>query len=110
MRALLWLVTAMSICAAGTAAAQGLGDAIAGRDLARSVCAECHLVEVTAPADALSPNPDAPSFRTIAEVPGMTAIAIRVILRTPHRQMPDIVLTPEEIRDVAAYILALKEG
>ncbi len=89
------------------AIAQEFGDAEAGREFAREVCATCHAVEG---GDATSPHSAAPTFRAIAEVPGMTATAITVILRTPHRQMPDLILTPEEVRDVAAYILTLKNG
>ncbi len=57
----------------------------------------------------VSPHPDAPTFRKTAAIPSMTATAIRVILNTPHRQMPDITLTSQETRDAAAYILTLKE-
>ena len=87
------------------ALAQEFGDAEAGRALAREVCATCHAVE-----DGDGAYPAAPAFRAIAEVPGMTSTAITVILRTPHREMPDLILTPEEIRDVGAYILTLKES
>ncbi len=104
--AMLPLVMAVGALLAGGAAAQEFGDVKAGRDLARTVCAECHGVGRTS---MVSPHPDAPTFRRIAAVPGMTAIAIRVILNTPHRQMPDIILTSDEVRDVAAYILTLKE-
>ena len=104
MRIMSWLTALM--LPLSVAAAQDYGDAAAGRDFARAVCAECHGVEV---GDLISPNPDAPTFRRVAAVPGMTAIAIRVILNNPHRRMPDLILTRDEIRDVAAYILTLKD-
>jgi mono/diheme cytochrome c family protein len=88
------------------AVAQDDGDPDAGRDFARGVCATCHEVERL---DAPSPHPDAPAFRVIANVPGMTATALYVVLNNPHRQMPDLILSREELHNVAAYILTLKE-
>lgn len=41
-------------------------------------------------------------------MPGMTATALSVFLRTPHRAMPDLILKPDEIRNIASYILTLK--
>ena len=87
------------------ATAQEFGDAEAGRDFAREVCATCHAVEG---GDSVSPHPAAPTFRAVADVPGMTEMALFVILRNPHRQMPDLILTRDELHDVAAYILTLK--
>jgi mono/diheme cytochrome c family protein len=107
VRALAGSIVAMLVLGQADAIAQEFGDAQAGRDFAREVCAVCHAVEGEAVG---SPHPDAPNFRRIAIEPGMTATAISVILRTPHRQMPDLVLSPDEIRDVAAYILTLKNG
>jgi len=37
----------------------------------------------------------------------MTATALRVFLTTSHPKMPNLILTPEEIADVSAYILSL---
>lgn len=89
------------------AIAQDDGDPDAGRDFARGVCSTCHEVEGL---DAPSPHPDAPVFRVIANVPGMTATALYVVLNNPHRQMPDLILAPDELHDVVAYILTLKDG
>jgi mono/diheme cytochrome c family protein len=107
MRVLSSLIVALMTLGQAGAVAQEFGDAQAGRDFAREVCAACHEVEGQ---DVGSPHPDAPTFRRIAVEPGMTATALFVILRTPHREMPDLVLTPDETRDVAAYILTLKQG
>jgi hypothetical protein len=38
----------------------------------------------------------------------MTAIALTAVLTTSHRLMPNIILQPDERRDVIAYILSLK--
>jgi mono/diheme cytochrome c family protein len=84
--------------------AQEVRDPLAGRAFARELCAICHAVEGDFPA---SPNPRAPSFQRIAAEPGMTATALFVILQNPHREMPDLILSDEERRNVVAYILTL---
>ena len=92
----------------GTGAlAQDFGDVEAGHAFARQVCATCHAVEAE---QTVSPHPGAPTFRAAANVPGMTGTALVVFLRTPHSDMPDLVLPPEKMRDVVAYILTLKDG
>jgi hypothetical protein len=50
-----------------------------------------------------------PAFRDIANTRGMTATAIRVFLTTSHPKMPNLILIPEEIADVSAYILSLRD-
>lgn len=84
--------------------AQELGSPRAGFDLARQICSGCHAVR---PADIYSPNSAAPSFEAIAGVSGMTAIALKVALRTSHQTMPNLVLGEDELNDVIAYILSL---
>jgi mono/diheme cytochrome c family protein len=101
-----WIAAGLAL-GQSAAFAQDVGDPAAGHDFAREVCAECHDVE--APFDQ-SPNPDAPTFHTIANVPGMTATALFVVLRTPHRQMPNLILERDELHNVAAYILTLKDN
>jgi hypothetical protein len=39
----------------------------------------------------------------------MTPTAIRVFLTSSHAKMPKLILTPEEIADVSAYILSLRD-
>lgn len=106
MRVLIRLLAGGLLLGQSAALAQDVGDAAAGHDYAREVCAQCHAIE--APFDE-SPHPDAPTFETIANVPGMTATALFVVLRTPHRQMPDLIIPSDEMHDVAAYILTLKD-
>ena len=86
--------------------AQETGDPQKGIAFARQTCASCHAVEH---GQASSPNPKAPSFDRIAATPGMTGTALNVSLHTPHRAMPDLILTKDEIRNLASYILSLKE-
>jgi cytochrome c2 len=90
---------------AGSVTAQELGDARRGRNLAESVCAECHAVQKGA---LRSRNGNAPAFETVATTPGMTPMAIRVALRTSHREMPNLVLKNQDVDDVIAYLATLK--
>ena len=55
-----------------------------------------------------APNPNAPSFQKITDVPGMTAIALNVALQSPHKTMPNLMFEPDELRDLVAYILSIK--
>jgi mono/diheme cytochrome c family protein len=76
-----------------------------GAEIARNICAACHVVARGQP---VVPNSQAPPFPAIASTPGMTSIALSAALTTSHRLMPNIILEPEERRDVIAYILSLK--
>ena len=90
---------------AATARAQD-GDIATGHAFAREACNACHMVETK------SKQPRriviGPAFRDIANTRGMTATAIRVFLTTSHPKMPNLILTSEEIADVTAYILSLR--
>jgi mono/diheme cytochrome c family protein len=103
------IVATAVLLAAGSAGAgaQEAGDARAGLSVAQNTCAACHAIEKE---QARSPNPDAPTFATIAAVPGMTMTALLAALQTSHRErtMPNLILPPDETRNVIAYILSLK--
>jgi mono/diheme cytochrome c family protein len=99
------LITIICIGLAGVAYAVQIGDPDAGATYAKDVCAQCHAV---LPNEQLSPLPGAPSFQNVAETPGMTSTALAVWLQTSHPTMPNIILAPEELENVIAYILSLK--
>lgn len=102
-----WIAGSLSCALAASAAAQDMiGNPRAGEELAREVCAECHWVVED---QFVIPETGAPSFFQIADNPGYTPIAIRVFLRTPHRTMPDLILTQDETDDVIAYIVELRD-
>jgi mono/diheme cytochrome c family protein len=83
------------------------GDIAAGHAFARAACKACHIVE--AEEDSSRMIVIGPAFRNIANTPGMTATALRVFLTSSHPNMPNLILTPEEIADVTAYILSLRD-
>jgi mono/diheme cytochrome c family protein len=75
--------------------------------LARQLCSECHAVEKS---QARSPNPASPTFETIANTPGMTAIALSAALQRPHRAMPNVMLDANQLSSIVAYILSLRRA
>jgi hypothetical protein len=40
----------------------------------------------------------------------MTAMALHVALQSPHKTMPNVMLEPDKLRNLIAYILTLKES
>jgi mono/diheme cytochrome c family protein len=93
------------LATSGAAAAQDLpGDPAAGANLAREVCAECHVVAE----DQLIDPGAGPSFFEVVEHPGTTELSLRAFLQTPHATMPNLMLTPQETDDIIAYLLELK--
>jgi tetratricopeptide (TPR) repeat protein len=85
---------------------QDLGDAARGLAYARQVCATCHNVLRTG---GPSPNRQAPPFTRIANTPGMSVTALTVWSRTTHPTMPNLVIPPDDMDDLIAYILSLRE-
>ena len=83
------------------------GDVTAGQAFAREACVTCHIVEPTHEPPRVVVI--GPKFQDIANTKGMTATALRVFLTTSHPKMPNLILTPEQIADVSAYILSLRE-
>ena len=56
-----------------------------------------------------SPNPAAPTFEDIANIPGMTSAALTAALRTSHETMPNVMIKEADTSDLVAYILSLKD-
>jgi mono/diheme cytochrome c family protein len=106
MKPILAAMTLVALVAAPCGAhAQTAGDAARGHEFVQQICSECHTIEK---GRRPSPNGQAPNFETIAKTPGMTAIALTAVLRTPHRNMPNIIIADEDLRNVAAYVLSLQ--
>lgn len=90
----------------GNLRAQEVGSPHQGLRIARTLCAECHLVENMV---GQSPNRDAPPFEKIANIPGMTSTALAAALRTSHETMPNVIIKGSDLSDVIAYILSMNE-
>ncbi len=78
-----------------------------GERIAKTWCAGCHVVEASVPP--LGRTDLIPSFSAIAHTKTTTATSLRVFLGTPHTNMPDYSLTQQQIKDVSAYILTLRD-
>jgi mono/diheme cytochrome c family protein len=101
------LLAALAFTAGPAAAgAQEPGDARKGLSFAQQVCAECHAVLAR---ETVSPLANAPPFEAIANTPGMTAIALTVWFHTSHPTMPNIVIHGDDLDNIIAYILSLRD-
>ena len=100
-------VLAAALAATGFGAKAQDGDIAAGHAFAREACRACHKVDPeTRPPRIFEIGR---GFRDSANTRGMTATAIRVFVTSSHPKMPNLTLTPEEIADVTAYILSLRD-
>ncbi len=106
MRLMVSLAVIGAIGAFADVSAAELGDPARGSEFAQVVCAECHAV---LPENRTSPVAAAPSFKAIANSPGMTHMALIVWFHSPHPTMPQLVLETEDMDNVIAYILSLKD-
>jgi mono/diheme cytochrome c family protein len=110
----LWAIHAVSVLAtillsvwSHRADAQKVGDVATGRRLSDTWCSSCHLV---GPGSERGVSNGAPTFVAIAQQNSTTVLSLRVFLQTPHARMPDLHLSRDEIDDLAAYILSLRQG
>jgi hypothetical protein len=44
----------------------------------------------------------------VAAEPSITEYSLRAFLRSPHKTMPHITFTPDQMDDIVEYILSLK--
>jgi len=108
MRCASLFLIALGCGAAIPAFAQDLvGDPARGRALALKTCAVCHKVNKGEKGEKMSL---APPFQDVANERTVTPMSLRVFLRSPHKNMPNLVLTRDETDDVVAYILSLRRS
>jgi cytochrome c2 len=103
-----WILGLMliSIFGATSALAQS-SDARRGAGVARDLCSSCHAVGKD---ERQSPVSSAAPFAMIAAVPGMTSAALHAFMQTSHPTMPNVILQPDDRRDIIAYLLSLKSN
>ncbi|HUZ74593.1 MAG TPA: cytochrome c [Stellaceae bacterium] len=95
------LVLAVCCGALLTGPAQA-GDADAGRVLAQTWCANCHVV-----GGATQGQDAAPPLAAIAQRRGQDPNWLRAWLTAPHPPMPNLNLSRAEIEDLVAYLASL---
>lgn len=91
------------------------GSPASGRILALQACTGCHIVAPDQPfKPVFTGPPHPPDFKDIANDPNVTAAKLRahlsslpVVPRHPGMANPE--LTSEQLRDVAAFILSLRD-
>jgi mono/diheme cytochrome c family protein len=105
-RRVLAIAVGLVVAMAPVAGAQEVGDAGKGLAYARSVCAACHNVFDS---DAASPDRLAPSFKKIANTPGMSITALTVWSRSVHPMMPNLIIDPRDMDNLIAYFLSLRD-
>jgi len=91
------------------------GDVAVGRKLALEACTGCHVVAADQPYNpiykgAIRP----PDFKDIANKPNVSAASLRSYLAAlpaipKNWQMANVDLTEEELRDVTAFIMTLRD-
>ncbi len=92
------------------------GSIATGRDLALLACTGCHVVEPKQPFKPLYPGPPfPPDFKDIANRPDVAATSLQHHLDTlaavPDKShMPNLLLSSDEVRDVVAFILSLRDN
>ena len=86
-------------------AAQENGDVAEGRHLAGVYCSSCHVI--TPSAQAVGSN-HVPTFAAIARRPSTTPTSLRGSLLKPHPAIENLQPTPDELRDLVAFILSLR--
>src|SRR6202795_4318142 len=102
----LWLVmlgASIVLAAAAGAHADELGNSQSGFVYAQQYCAKCHGIS-----GEKSPLPQAPRFKDVADQPGVPPPALTVWRETSHPTMANIIVEPQDMRNVVAYILSLK--
>ena len=105
MACLLRLLTVLTLLAPSVpAAAVELGNAAEGLEYAQKVCSDCHAVEK----DTVMRLSQVPSFQEVADAPGMTPRALVVWLTTSHPNMPDLIIPPDDMDNVVAYIMSMR--
>ncbi len=97
---------AAGVLLAAPAAAQPVGDVERGLAYAEANCSECH---ETRAGHYDSPWPESPPFEDIANDAGMTELALFAFFRTPHPNMPNFIVPPEDIADLTAYLLSMRD-
>lgn len=94
---------AIILLAAITVDRSAHADVVRGKELSEALCSQCHSIVPDKP----SPNPKAPTFARSAADPSITLYSLRAFLRTPHWTMPNVIVKPDDVDDIAEYLLSL---
>ena len=104
------LLLGLALGASAAAAQQphpGKPDPKRGAEVADKLCSNCHVVEADTQ-DRI--KADVPTFREIANLDGQNEPRLQGKMIMPAHPMPVIPLTRQNIEDLSAYILSLKQA
>lgn len=76
-----------------------------GAAIAGQVCAQCHDIGGSGP----EIYAGAPTFRSVVENPATTAESLTTWLNSSHPKMPHYLFPENEVADLVAYILSLRQ-
>jgi mono/diheme cytochrome c family protein len=102
-----WTGLCLAAFAAGSLQADELGDIDAGFQFAAQHCAGCHDIKTPNP---MTTGSGVPTFATVANTAGITRTSLLVWMQNSHPDMPDLILEPQDLDNVIAYILSLKKS
>lgn len=85
----------------------GPGDVAAGRVFALQSCSDCH--NIVSRRNPLLSILGAPDFDLVANAKTTTIMGLNVFLSSPHRNMPNLIISEEDRRNVVSYIMSLRE-
>jgi len=94
------VIAGLALCGVASVA---LAEPADGRKIAQLQCASCHDIG----AGPAGGRHEGPSFADIAKMPSTTELSLKVFLRSSHRNMPNLVLSADEVDALAAWILEL---
>jgi cytochrome c len=97
-------LTAASLLLLLASAGAAQADILRGKELSERLCSRCHAI---VPGQS-SPDPKAPTFARSAADASITLYSLRAFLRTSHWTMPNIIVKPDQIDDIAEYMLSLR--
>ena len=80
--------------------------ASAGRRLAEAWCKGCHAIDASAAGAENRP----PDFTAIANRRSTTELSLKVFFQTSHRNMPNLIIAPDQADDLVNYILSLRRN
>ena len=94
------------VSVAATTKAARLGDMDAGLKFATESCAQCHDITSRNPMNTAS---GAPTFYVIANASGVSRTSLFFWMQSSHPKMPGLMIEPQDLDNVIAYILSLKD-
>ena len=98
---LLILAISVALALCGGGAATFAQDVKNGRRVSERWCLECHAIDPGKPSRTLP-------FAAIAAKPGISSEMISSFLFIPHATMPNLPLSRKDARDIAAFIMEMK--